>query len=72
MAENIASTLTVAHAADPLPSWNDGLAKQSIIAFVEKVTMTDSRDFVPVRERIAVYDNDGTLACVAGLLRSYT
>jgi phosphoserine phosphatase len=63
MAENIACTLTTAHAADPLPSWNDGPAKQSIIAFVEKVTMTGSPDFVPVPERIAVYDNDGTLWC---------
>jgi phosphoglycolate phosphatase-like HAD superfamily hydrolase len=51
----------VTFAADPLPSWNDGPAKQSIIAFVEKVTTPDSPDFVPVPERIAVYDNDGTL-----------
>jgi phosphoserine phosphatase len=50
-------------AADPLPSWNDGAAKQSIITFVEKVTRPDSRDFVPVAERIAVFDNDGTLWC---------
>ena len=48
-------------AADPLPSWNDGKAKQSIIAFVENVTKPDSPDFVPVPERIAVFDNDGTL-----------
>ena len=51
----------IARAADPLPSWNDGPAKQSIITFVEKVTKTGSPDFVPVPERIAVYDNDGTL-----------
>ena len=49
--------------ADPLPSWNDGPAKQSIIAFVEKVTTPGSPDFVPVPERIAVFDNDGTLWC---------
>ena len=48
-------------AADPLPSWNDGAAKQSIIRFVEKVTTPGSPDFVPVPERIAVFDNDGTL-----------
>ncbi len=54
-------TATVARAADPLPSWNGGPAKQSIITFVEKVTKAGSPDFVPVPERIAVYDNDGTL-----------
>jgi hypothetical protein len=52
-----------AFAADPLPSWNDGPAKQSIIAFVEKVTKPGSPDFVPVPERIATFDNDGTLWC---------
>ena len=50
-------------AADPLPSWNDGPAKQSIINFVEKVTKPGSSDFVPVPERIATFDNDGTLWC---------
>jgi phosphoserine phosphatase len=54
---------TLARAADPLPSWNDGKAKQSIVAFVEKTTKTDSLEFVPVAERIAVFDNDGTLWC---------
>ncbi len=58
-----ALTTTVARAADQLPSWNDGPAKQSIIAFVEKVTKPGTPDFVPVRERIAVFDNDGTLWC---------
>jgi phosphoglycolate phosphatase-like HAD superfamily hydrolase len=48
-------------AADPLPSWNDGPAKQSIVGFVEKVTQPGSPDFLPVPERIAVFDNDGTL-----------
>jgi phosphoserine phosphatase len=51
----------IAQAADPLPSWNDGPAKQSILTFVGKVTKPGSPDFVPVPERIAVYDNDGTL-----------
>ena len=54
-------TTTFVHAADPLPAWNDGPAKQSIIAFVEKVIKPDSPDFVPIPERIAVFDNDGTL-----------
>jgi phosphoserine phosphatase len=49
------------HAADPLPSWNEGPAKKSIQAFVEKVTREGSPDFVPVTGRIAVLDNDGTL-----------
>jgi phosphoglycolate phosphatase-like HAD superfamily hydrolase len=57
----LAFTTTIARAADPLPSWNDGKAKQSIIDFVTKVTTPGSPDFVPVAERIATYDNDGTL-----------
>lgn len=56
-----ALSFTIAHAADPLPSWNDGAPKQAITAFVEKVTKPGSPDFVPVPERIAVFDNDGTL-----------
>jgi len=46
---------------DPLPSWNDTGPKKAIIAFVEKVTKEGSPDFVPVPERIATFDNDGTL-----------
>ena len=53
--------LAIAQAADPLPSWNDGQTKQAILAFVEKVTTDGSPDFVPPAERIAVFDNDGTL-----------
>jgi phosphoglycolate phosphatase-like HAD superfamily hydrolase len=52
-----------ARAADPLASWNDGPAKQSIIAFVEKVTHAAAPEFVPLPERIATFDNDGTLWC---------
>ena len=48
-------------ASDPLPSWNDGAAKQSIIRFVKQTTQKGSSDFVPEPERIAVFDNDGTL-----------
>ncbi len=57
------ASLTLIRAADPLPSWNDGPAKQSIIDFVTKVTTPGSPDFVPVPERIATFDNDGTLWC---------
>jgi len=54
----VADTL---RAADPLPSWNDTASKQAIVSFVEKVTQEGSPDFVPVSERIATFDNDGTL-----------
>jgi phosphoglycolate phosphatase-like HAD superfamily hydrolase len=47
--------------ADPLPSWNDGAAKQAIMAFIAKVTNAESADFLPLAERIAVFDNDGCL-----------
>lgn len=47
--------------ADPLPSWNEGTAKQAILAFIAKVTKPGSSDFLPVAERIAVFDNDGCL-----------
>lgn len=53
--------LATAQTRDPLPSWNDGKAKQSIIAFVVQVTKSGSPDFVPPEERIAVFDHDGTL-----------
>jgi phosphoglycolate phosphatase-like HAD superfamily hydrolase len=48
-------------AAEALPSWNDGPAKARIVRFVESVTDPKSREFVPSAERIAVFDNDGTL-----------
>jgi phosphoglycolate phosphatase-like HAD superfamily hydrolase len=50
-----------AFSANPLPSWNDTAPKKAIIAFVEEVTKQGSPDFVPVSERIATFDNDGTL-----------
>ena len=46
---------------DPLPSWNDGATKQAITEFVARVTRQGSPDFVPPAERIATFDNDGTL-----------
>ena len=54
---------TNAQAADPLASWNDGPAKKAITEFVAKVTKEGSPDFVPPEERIATFDNDGTLWC---------
>jgi phosphoserine phosphatase len=54
-------TATCSHAADPLPSWNDTATKDAIISFVQKVTTEGSPDFIPPAERIATFDNDGTL-----------
>ncbi len=53
---------SVAHAqSDPLPSWNDGANKRAIVDFVNRVTREGGPDFVPVSQRIATFDNDGTL-----------
>jgi len=57
----IASLSLPAFAADPLPSWNDTASKKAIVAFVERVTKESSLDFVPPVERIATFDQDGTL-----------
>ena len=46
---------------DPLPSWNEGPSKASIVRFVEAVTSEGGADYVPLLDRIAVFDNDGTL-----------
>ncbi len=51
----------LAFASDPLASWNEGPTKQAIINFVDKVKQKNSKDYVPPSERIAVFDNDGTL-----------
>lgn len=49
--------------SDPLPSWNDGAVKSSVTDFVAKVSTQGGAEFVPPAERIAVFDNDGTLWC---------
>src|ERR1700712_2939060 len=46
---------------DPLPSWNDTATKAAVVTFVERVTKPSSPDLVPPAERIATFDNDGTL-----------
>ena len=46
---------------DPLPSWNDGPVKKSIVEFVSRVTTEGGAEFVPPEQRIATFDNDGTL-----------
>jgi phosphoserine phosphatase len=57
----LALAMGAARAADALPSWNDGKARQAIVDFVKRVTTKGGKDFVPPAERIAVFDNDGTL-----------
>lgn len=55
-------TTALAHATDPLPSWNDTDTKKAIVSFVEKTTAdSTSADYVPPAERIVTFDNDGTL-----------
>lgn len=56
----LSSPLAVAQ-SDPLSSWNETAPKKAILAFVDRVTKEGSPDFVPVAERIATFDNDGTL-----------
>jgi hypothetical protein len=51
----------IASAAEPLPSWNDTVQKKAIVTFIEQVTREGSPNFVPPAERIATFDNDGTL-----------
>ncbi len=57
----LAAVLPVVALADPLPSWTESDAKQQIVAFVEAVTDPDGDSYVTPSERIAVFDNDGTL-----------
>jgi hypothetical protein len=57
----LAAAHVAAAADDPLPSWHDGAAKRAIVAFVQRVTTSGGPDFVPEPERIAAFDNDGTL-----------
>jgi len=57
----VASPALGQYTRDPLPSWNEGPAKQAILDFVTKTTKEGGPDFVPFDERIAVFDQDGTL-----------
>ena len=57
----LACTATIARAADPLASWNDGPAKQAIVEFVKVTTTQGSPQFVQPEERVATFDQDGTL-----------
>jgi phosphoglycolate phosphatase-like HAD superfamily hydrolase len=57
----LAALSAVAQVTDPLPSWNDGPAKQAILHFVAETTQKSSADYVQPQERIATFDQDGTL-----------
>jgi hypothetical protein len=57
----LASMYNAAAADDPLLSWADGAAKRAIVDFVQRVTTPGGKDFVPESERMATFDNDGTL-----------
>lgn len=57
----VASSRASGAPASPLPSWNNNASKHSILDFVERVSSSGRQDFVPVQDRIAVFDNDGTL-----------
>ncbi|MEZ5864586.1 MAG: hypothetical protein R3D25_11180 [Geminicoccaceae bacterium] len=55
------TTETLSPPKDPLPSWNDGATKEAITTFVEAVTTEGGPDYVAPADRIATFDNDGTL-----------
>jgi phosphoglycolate phosphatase-like HAD superfamily hydrolase len=57
----MATMTSVRGQSDPLPSWNEGTAKRAITEFVRRVTQDGSPDFVPAAERVATFDNDGTM-----------
>jgi phosphoglycolate phosphatase-like HAD superfamily hydrolase len=57
----VAVGLGVSRSFDPLPSWNEGDSRDAIMSFVERVVDASGDDYVPPLERIAVFDNDGTL-----------
>lgn len=59
----VSSVIHAQTARDPLPSWNEGPAKSAIIDFVGRVTHEGGPDFVAPEQRIATFDNDGTLWC---------
>jgi len=59
--ENAQTTKEIIAAANPLPSWNEGNTKKSIIDFITKTTKKGGSEFIPPADRIACFDNDGTL-----------
>jgi len=63
VAIGLCSSAVAQQSAGPLPSWNDSAPKRNIVGFVARVTAPGGVDFVPTEQRIAVFDNDGTLWC---------
>ena len=65
MVSTVASNaeIPLKNAADPLPSWEEGLIKAAIIGFITNTTNVSHPDYVDPEERIATFDNDGTLLC---------
>ena len=61
--ETATSTRTIGAGGEALPSWRSGEAREAILAFIDRTTDPTSPDFVPVSDRLAVFDNDGTLWC---------
>ncbi len=59
----LSSEVAQATQGDPLPSWKDSPAKKAILDFVNRVTKKDGPDYIPSEDRIATFDNDGTLWC---------
>ena len=55
--------MTATACADPLPSWREGATKDAILDWVNSITDSENEDFIPVRDRVAVFDNDGTSWC---------
>src|SRR6476660_7781781 len=61
LSASLRSTSALAQARDPLPSWNEGATKASILDFVARVTTQAGPFCVPVEQRVATFDNDGTV-----------
>ncbi len=61
--------LTLAATPDPLPSWEEGPVKSTILDFVQQATTEGSEGYIPPRDRIATFDNDGTLWCEQPLVQ---
>ena len=62
-ARDVAASSQAEPTGDPLPSWREGASKQAIQDYVQRVTADGGTDTVPPEERVAVFDNDGTLWC---------
>ena len=64
LSASLRSTSALAQARDPLPSWNEGATKASILDFVARVTTQGGPFFVPVEQRIATFDNGSSSRCM--------